>query len=102
MEALWDNRGAYCTWLAYNLKLTQVLKAGVAGAVVVTNMFLNRETNDGLSPAEKSYLHETFQYTGGGLVLTALAARTMFKNGFAFRIMSANPCKLPAISPSPL
>ncbi|KAJ8702093.1 hypothetical protein PTI98_000838 [Pleurotus ostreatus] len=68
-----------------------ITAAGVAGAVVVTNMFLNRETNDGLSPAEKSYLHETFQYTGGGLVLTALAARTMFKNGFAFRIMSANP-----------
>ncbi|KAJ8518759.1 hypothetical protein ONZ45_g4200 [Pleurotus djamor] len=68
-----------------------ITAAGVAGAVVLTNLFLNRETNDGLSEGEKSYLHETFQYTGGGLVLTALAARTMFKNGFAFRVMSANP-----------
>ena len=25
------------------------------------------------------------------IAITALAARTMFKNGFAFRIMSANP-----------
>ena len=55
------------------------------------NAFLNRETRDALSPAERSYLHESFQYTGGGLAITALAARAMFKNGFAFRIMSANP-----------
>jgi hypothetical protein len=25
-------------------------------------------------------------------VLTALAARSLFKSGFAFRLMSANPC----------
>lgn len=55
------------------------------------NLFLNRETRDALSPAERSYLHESFQYTGGGLAITALAARAMFKNGFAFRVMSANP-----------
>ena len=55
------------------------------------NAFLNRETRDALSPAERSYLHESFQYTGGGLAITALVARTMFKNGFTFRIMSANP-----------
>jgi hypothetical protein len=29
---------------------------------------------------------------GGGLVLTALAARSLFKSGVAFRIMAANPC----------
>jgi hypothetical protein len=54
--------------------------------------FLNRETRDGLSAVEQSYLHESFKYTGGGLALTALAARQMFKSGVAFRIMSANPC----------
>ena len=55
------------------------------------NAILNRETRDALSPAEQSYLHEAFQYTGGGLAITALAARAMFRNGFAFRLMSANP-----------
>jgi len=63
----------------------------VAGTVVVVNTFLNRDTRDSLSAAEQSYLHDSFKYTGGGLVLTALAARTMFKSGLAFRIMSANP-----------
>jgi growth hormone-inducible transmembrane protein len=42
---------------------------------------------------EKEYLHEVFQYTGGGLALTALAARGLFNSGAAVRIMSANPCK---------
>lgn len=54
-------------------------------------MFLNRETRDGLTAAEQSYLHQSFQYTGGGLAITAIVARTLFKNGFAFRLMSANP-----------
>lgn len=52
---------------------------------------MNRETRDALSPAEKSYLNSSFQYTGAGLGLTALAARSLFKSGAAFRIMSANP-----------
>ncbi|TBU49863.1 Bax inhibitor family protein [Dichomitus squalens] len=65
--------------------------AAVAGTILATNAILNRETRDALSPAERSYLHESFQYTGAGLAITALAARTMFKNGVAFRIMSANP-----------
>lgn len=56
-------------------------------------MFLNRETRDGLSPSEKSYLNESFQYTGGGLLFTALAARSLFRSGAAVRIMSANPCR---------
>ncbi|RDB29533.1 Growth hormone-inducible transmembrane protein [Hypsizygus marmoreus] len=68
-----------------------VTVAGVAGTVVVLNGVFNRETRDALSLAERSYLHSTFQYTGGGLVLTALAARSMFKSGIAFRIMAANP-----------
>ncbi|KAI8990548.1 Bax inhibitor family protein [Trametes punicea] len=68
-----------------------ITAATVAGTIIGVNAFLNRETRDALSPAERSYLHESFQYTGGGLAITALAARAMFKNGFAFRIMSANP-----------
>ncbi|KAI0328493.1 Bax inhibitor family protein [Cubamyces sp. BRFM 1775] len=68
-----------------------ITAATVAGTIVGVNAFLNRETRDALSSAERSYLHESFQYTGGGLAITALAARAMFKNGFAFRIMSANP-----------
>ena len=66
-------------------------QATVAGTIVGVDMLLNRETRDALSPAERSYLHESFQYTGGGLAITALAARAMFRNGFTFRIMAANP-----------
>lgn len=65
----------------------------MAGAIVVLNTALNRETRDSLSLAEKELLNDTFKYTGGGLALTAIAARSLFKSGVAFRIMSANPCK---------
>ncbi|KAF8226317.1 hypothetical protein L208DRAFT_1302642 [Tricholoma matsutake] len=65
--------------------------AGVAGAVFVVDAIFNRETRDALSFAERSYLNSSFQYTGGGLALTALAARSIFKSGYAFRIMAANP-----------
>lgn len=68
-----------------------VTGATVAGTVIATNAFLNRETRDGLSAAEQSYLNESFQYTGGGLLFTALAARSFFKSGAAVRIMAANP-----------
>lgn len=73
-------------------------QATVAGTIVATNVFLNRETRDGLSAAERSYLNESFQYTGGGLLFAALAARSFFRSGAAVRIMSANPCKLSIIS----
>ncbi|KZT02501.1 Bax inhibitor family protein [Laetiporus sulphureus 93-53] len=63
----------------------------VAGTIVAVDLLLNRETRDSLSPAEQSYLHESFLYAGGGLGVTALVARSLFKNGFAFRVMSANP-----------
>ena len=68
-------------------------QATVAGTIVGVEVFLNRDTRDSLSVAERSYLHDAFKYTGGGLVLTALAARSMFRAGLPFRIMSANPCK---------
>lgn len=54
-------------------------------------MFFNRETRDALSPAERSYLNDSFMYTGAGLTLTAVTARALFKSGVAFRIMAANP-----------
>jgi len=72
--------------------------AGVAGAVVVIDTILNRDTRDSLTLAESSLLNSTFQYTGGGLALTAIAARSLFRSGVAFRIMSANPCTLPNTS----
>lgn len=73
----------------YHLLLWQ---ATVAGTIIGVEAFLNRDTRDSLSTAERSYLHDSFKYTGGGLVLTALAARGMFKVGLPFRIMAANPC----------
>jgi len=68
-----------------------ITAAVVAGAVTLAEGFLNRDTRDRLSPAEQSYLHESFMYTGAGLTLTAVAARSLFRSGVAFRIMSANP-----------
>jgi FtsH-binding integral membrane protein len=68
-----------------------ITAATVAGAVFLADTFLNRETREGLTDAEQSYLNDSFKYTGGGLVLTALAARSLFKSGFAVRVMSANP-----------
>jgi hypothetical protein len=70
-----------------------IIKAGVALAVVVLEGTLNRDTRESLSPVERSYLNDSFKYTAGGLLATALVARQMFKSGFVFRIMSANPCK---------
>lgn len=68
-----------------------VTAAAVAGTIVGVEAFLNRDTRDSLSAAEQSYLHDSFKYTGGGLVLTALAARSMFAAGLPYRIMAANP-----------
>ncbi|OCB87132.1 hypothetical protein A7U60_g5869 [Sanghuangporus baumii] len=68
-----------------------VAAAVVLGAAVGTNAILNRETRDALSTAERSYLNESFRYMGGGLAIVAATARLMFKNGFAVRVMSANP-----------
>ncbi|KAJ3575236.1 hypothetical protein NP233_g1240 [Leucocoprinus birnbaumii] len=65
--------------------------AGVAVAVVILEGTLNRDTREPLSLAERTYLNDSFKYTAGGLAITALAARQMFKSGFVFRIMSANP-----------
>ena len=68
-------------------------QAAVAGTVFAVEVLLNRETRDGLSEAEQSYLHDSFKYTGGGLALTAIAARSMFRSGLAYRILATNPCK---------
>ncbi|KLO10115.1 hypothetical protein SCHPADRAFT_534309 [Schizopora paradoxa] len=68
-----------------------ITTAAVVGTIIVAQGFLNRDTRDALSPAEKEYLNDSFKYTGGGLALTALAARMMFRSGFAYRVMAANP-----------
>jgi len=68
-----------------------ITAATIGGTIVAVQVFLNRETREGLSAYEKDFLHEAFQYTGGGLLLTAVGARSLFKNGTALRIMSANP-----------
>ncbi|KAF8640577.1 hypothetical protein AX17_000239 [Amanita inopinata Kibby_2008] len=72
-------------------KRMAITAAGVAGVVVIIQGALNRETRDPLTLAEKSLLNDTFKYTGGGLLLTALAARSLFRSGMASRIMAANP-----------
>jgi len=42
---------------------------------------------------ERSYLNDSFKYTAGGLLVTAVTARQIFRSGFVFRLMSANPCE---------
>lgn len=65
--------------------------ASVAGAVVIIDAVFNRDTRAPLSVAEREYLNSSFKYTGAAVVMTAVAARAMFRSGFAFRIMAANP-----------
>jgi hypothetical protein len=79
--------------MCWNERSLTYSQATVAGTIVGVEVFLNRDTRDSLTVAERSYLHDSFKYTGGGLVLTALAARGMFRAGLPFRIMSANPCE---------
>ena len=64
---------------------------------MVVDGFFNRETRSSLSPTEQSYLHSSFMYTGGGLAVTALAARSMFRAGLPLRLMTANPCEFPLL-----
>jgi len=75
----------------FSWKKLAMTTAGVVGVVVVLDAVFNGETRDALSPAERSLLNDSFKYTGAGLALTAVAARSLFQSGFAFRIMSVNP-----------
>jgi hypothetical protein len=75
------------------LKDVFFFQATVVGGVILIQTVLNRETRDGLSPAEQSYLNDSFKYTGGALALTALGARALFQSGFAYRLMATNPCE---------
>lgn len=54
--------------------------------------FLNRDQrSEALSITERELLNSTFTHTGVGLTITALLAKTMFKNGVTARMMSMNP-----------
>jgi hypothetical protein len=93
MEKAGNNSGSFLFLHGFKVGRLKVPQATVAGSAILVHTILNRETREGgLSESERSYLHESFKYTGGGLALTALVARSLFNAGFAFRIMSANPC----------
>lgn len=77
---------------SHALLIKMHFQAGVAGAVVVLDGIFNRDTRDPLTVSERTLLNDSFTYTGVGLTLTAVAARSLFRSGAAFRIMSANPC----------
>lgn len=70
----------------------------VAGATVLIDALINGQTGNALSSVEREYLKETFIYTGGGLALTAMAARALFTSGVAYRIMAANPWLVMGVS----
>lgn len=63
----------------------------VGGTILGTHLFLNRETRDSLHPYERSYLNETFMYTGAGLAVTAAVAKGLHNSGWSARLMSMNP-----------
>ena len=71
---------------------------GIAGGAVAINMVFNRETREALAPIEREHLNKTFQYTGAGLGVVALAAITMHRNGLSLRIMKANPWLVMGVS----
>ncbi|KAF7314567.1 Bax Inhibitor family protein [Mycena kentingensis (nom. inval.)] len=68
-----------------------LIAGGVAGTVIAIEAVFNRETRASLSTAERSLLNESFAYTGAGIAITAGAARALFRSGFVYRLMSANP-----------
>lgn len=63
----------------------------IAATAIGANLFFNRETRDGLSVHESSYLNSTFSYLGGGLTVTGLSAYALHRFGFSARLMAANP-----------
>lgn len=76
--------------------LTQKLLYGAAlvgGTIVVTNLIFNRETReDGGMPAfEREYLNQTFLHTGLGVGIIGLAATTLHRSGWSYRLMAFNP-----------
>jgi hypothetical protein len=83
---------SYFPFLERTLLISVYFQAGVAGAVVVLDGIFNRDTRDPLTVSERTLLNDSFTYTGVGLTLTAVAARSLFRSGAAFRIMAANPC----------
>lgn len=92
---------AVCLYLlpfAYDVYINHSQQLVVGGSVLAVDALLNRETRDGLSPHEQSYLHSSFKYTGAGLALTAVCARSMFRLGLPYRLMQANPCESASLS----
>lgn len=65
--------------------------AAILGGVGALTWFNNRETRDGLTPFEASYLNKTFSYVGVGLGITAASAFALHRSGVSYRIMRANP-----------
>lgn len=76
--------------------LTQRLLMGgalVGGTILAANLIFNRETREdgGMPLFERDYLNQTFMHTGLGIGVIALAATTMHRAGWSYRLMSFNP-----------
>jgi len=76
--------------------LRQRLLYGAAifgGTIVAINLVFNRETREdgGMPPFERSYLNDTFLHTGLGLGTIALAAASLHRSGWSYRLMATNP-----------
>lgn len=65
----------------------------VGGTIVAANLIFNRETREdgGMPPYEREYLNQTFMHTGLGIGIIALAATTMHRAGWSYRLMAFNP-----------
>jgi growth hormone-inducible transmembrane protein len=76
--------------------LTQRLLYGavlVGGTIVATNLIFNRETREdgGMPPFEREYLNQTFLHTGLGVGIIGVAASTLHRSGWSYRLMATNP-----------
>jgi FtsH-binding integral membrane protein len=77
-----------------NLTQKLLYGAGLIGATILaTNLIFNRETREdgGMPTFEREYLNQTFMHTGLGIGIIGLAASTLHRSGWSYRLMSMNP-----------
>ena len=87
---------AYSPTGAQTGNLTQRLLVGgalVGGAILATNLIFNRETREdgGMPPFEREYLNQTFMHTGLGVAIIGLAATTLHRSGWSYKLMARSP-----------
>lgn len=84
-----------------NLTQRLLYGAGIVGATVLaTNLVFNQESREdgGMPPFERQYLNDTFLHTGLGIGIIGLAAHTLHRTGWSYRLMASNPWVVVGVS----